>query len=204
MKRVLIFLAIIMIAVPVFAQNEWNGNRHFSINVNPSPFIYAPLMGGFGFSGGVEFAPLSFVSVKGNIYYIGYNLGKYVDMADDSLKLSMLRFSAEGRFYPSRNYVEGFFLNGGLQFHRIGAEFKFDNVSIAGGLNTYSVYGGLGYKIVVGKSRLGFAMEPYLDFIWPIYSDIPFELMDTKSSNLFGWMLGVKLFRAGFRMGIAF
>ncbi|MDR0324451.1 MAG: hypothetical protein LBI12_08415 [Treponema sp.] len=198
MKKIFVFLVIILIAAPVFAQQ-----RHFAITISPSPIIYAPILGGIGIVAGVEFAPLKNFAVKGNFYYVGWDFGKLIDEAGVDADISMLRFSVEGRFYPSGNYVEGFFLNGGFQFHRLGASFSYEGIKLSDGLNTYGVYGGAGYKLVFGRSRLGFVLEPTLDFIWPLKSDIPFKDM-AAGSNLFGWILGVKMFRGGLKLGLAF
>ena len=205
MKKFFCILVIILIVIPVFAQKSWDGNRRMAITINPFTIAYPPAFGGLGIQGGFEFALVEMASIKANVFYVRYDLGKISDNTDGSdTILSMFRLSLEGRWYPMGDYVEGFFVNGGFQFHRLSAKFDFDDAYLGIGLNTYSLYGGVGYKIVFGNSRIGFVLEPTLDFIWPVYSDIPFDKMDKSSSNILGWMMGVKLFRLGISVGVAF
>ena len=70
--------------------------------------------------------------------------------------------------------------------------------------NTHAIYGGAGYKFVFGQSQSAFALETKLDFVWPISTDIQFDRMSDSTSMLVGWVMGVKLFRLGLVLGMAF
>jgi hypothetical protein len=65
------------------------------------------------------------------------------------------------------------------------------------------VLSGIGYKVVFGKKRTGFAMEPVIDYVWPFYSTLPVKSFDFD--KLFGFVaMSAKGFRAGIYMGFAF
>ncbi|MDR2702342.1 MAG: hypothetical protein LBB72_07920 [Spirochaetaceae bacterium] len=210
MKKILVFLAVFIIAAPVFAQAEWDGEQKMAVTFNPFPFIGGLLLRGVGIDAGLEYAPVSMASVKTSFYFFKFDPTKWFDTSSDSSNydIHFLRFSLEGRWYPSQEYVKGFFLNGGLFFHQFGvsASMNYSGADFSGSdsLNTFGLYIGAGNKMVYGSGRVAFVMEPTLDFAWPLYSDIPFDKMDIISSNFVGWCLGVKLLRFGFRLGVAF
>ena len=220
MKKVIVLFVIVLLAAPVFAQQSWQGNRQFAVNVSFMPMVEGISLGGFGFEGAAEFAPIRPFSVRASFRYVGFDAFKqlkdtldYFTDIKSSLDIYHLRFALEGRWYPSKKYIHGFFLNGGFQFDRLSlsAQFKYEKVSIGvgGGLNTYGLLAGLGYKGVFGSSRVAFSIEPAINFVWPLSSDIPFkEISDASggagASAVLGWMLGMKLVRAGLRFGVAF
>jgi hypothetical protein len=208
MKKLFILLIIFMLTIPVFAQKAEPVNRHVAVSFNPIPLFTGVFLGGFGVDAGLEFAPIRNTSLKAGFFYLGFDPGKFNITNLEKGEISAIRVNAEARWYPEGKYVEGFFLNGGFQYHRLKAAFTLENgeksATTGGELNTYGLYFGLGYKAVFGDSRAGFTLEPFLDFDWPIKSDIPFDEMDPISGNLLGWALGVKLFRFGLGFGIAF
>lgn len=211
MKKFMFFMIIVFLAAPLFSQESWEDNRRIAITLDPNPMIFGLLLGGFGVEAGLEYAFAQQFAVKGIVRYWGFDPIKWFGDDLDGVKsnFSVFRANAEGRWYPSQCYVHGFFLNTGLQYDLFSASGSYyantgTRVSLGEGWNTLSIYGGLGYKAVFGKGRVAFIMEPTLDFIWPLYSDIPFSDMGTLAGNLVGWALGVKLVRAGLLFGIAF
>jgi hypothetical protein len=129
-----------------------------------------------------------------------------------SSDVSTLRFSLEGRWYPAQNYLHGFFLSLGLQYHQItgsvSLEIDYDEKSydfnIKKGFNTYGLFAGLGYKAIYGKNRVAFSLEPVLDFAWPISSDIPFADMSDDLGSLASFMVGTALGVRGPRFRLLF
>jgi len=215
MKKIFIFLAVLMIVSPVFAQKDaleglneledTSVKRQFAILLNPIPLVIGVIGGGFGLEAGVEYAPASMASVKASVYYIGLDPSKWFDVTKEgNARFSITRVSLEGRWYPSEQYVKGFFLNGGFYYHQVNAALRWADVDFGTGLSTYGIYIGIGTKKITGNGRVSFSYEPTVDFTWPISSEIPFNKLDILSSNLLGWVLGVKLVRFGWRFGIAF
>jgi hypothetical protein len=226
LKKLIIFLVIAVVAVPAFSQA---GRRQMAANVNLNPLVASVFLSGWGIEGGLEYAVIRPISVKANALYATTNPLKAaggldnlgVDFGgvgvDASISVSALRFSLEGRWYPAQNYLEGFFVGGGLQFHRLMAsgslsisyEGESERFDATEGMNTFGVFAGLGYKAVFGKSRVAFTLEPVLDFAWPIMSDIPFKDMNDglgsdMAGNVAGWALGVLGPRFRLLFGLAF
>ena len=215
MKKIFLLMAIIVsLVAPAFAEGErerWDGNRQMAVGVRISPFLVGSLLGGFGLDAGFEFAPLRAASVRANVRYIGFTpfIFEFVDYEDSgsaSARLSMLRFNLEGRWYPGRNYLQGWFLSGALQFQRLAASGSIfvNDEELAGGIgmNTLSAFAGLGYKIVFRSSqRAAFMMEPILDLGWRIASDIPREILSIPFT---GWMMGTNGLRFSLLFGAAF
>jgi hypothetical protein len=222
MKKILFLLMFVFLSVSVFAKEDWEGSRQIAITMNPNSLVTGLILGGFGINAGVEFAPIRWVSVKANIYYIGFDPFKLIGepLFDDvdgeeifnpiGFNVSLFRANLEGRWYPLGGYVSGWFLNGGLQFHRISAStsFSVSEANLGKGkvgidIDTWGICVGGGYKAVIGKNRAGFVLEPMLDFTWPLRSDIPLNEMGIEG-NLLGWMLGVKGLRGSLMFGVAF
>jgi hypothetical protein len=215
MKKIFVLLAVFMIVSPIFAQRsameglddlgESSGDKQFAVLLNPLPLVFGIIAGGFGFEMGVEYAPVQMASVKGSIYYIGFDPTKWFNVdTSGNANFSILRVSLEGRWYPAEQYVKGFFLNGGFYYHQVNAALKWEGGNFGTGLSTWGFYLGLGSKRVTGNGRVSFSFEPTIDLTWPLSSEIPFDELDVFSSNLLGWALGVKLIRFGWRMGVAF
>jgi hypothetical protein len=113
MKKIIFLLMVVFLTVPAFAEEEWDGNRQMAITMNPVPLIGGLILGGFGINVGFEFAPIPTASVKANIYYVGFDPVKFVDgNTQGKSNASLFRANLEGRWYPSGNYVSGWFLNG--------------------------------------------------------------------------------------------
>ena len=215
MKKFLMFVIIGVIVFPLFAQEDWGSNRQFAITTNPSPLIIGMVLGGFGLNLGFEYAPIQQFAGKFNIQYVGFDplkWGGVVFDGDDSvntrLHLYMLRMNLEGRWYPQSRYVHGWFVLGGLQYHRLGASasVSLDDFSAneGAGFDTVGIVAGVGYKAIFGSGRAGFVFEPMLDITFPIFSDIPFRDMDVIARNMLGILLGVRGVRAGLLFGVAF
>ena len=218
MKKAFFLSMIIAIlaAAGLSAQTAWEGNRRMAVMINPIPLVLGTAIGGFGLEAGFEYAPAPQFSVKTGVYYMGYfyNLYDYTTAngGNSSTGMYTMRVSLEGRWYPNEDSVHGLFLNGGFQYHRLGGSYSITVYDYGGqetstgqsqGYNTYCIYLGVGYKAIFGKNRAGFAMEPTLDFVGPLYSEIPFG-GDLASNNLAGWVLGIKMFRLGIAFGAAF
>jgi len=211
MKKVIVLFIIVLLAAPVFAQQSWEGNRRFTVNLSSMPMFVGMVLGGFGIEGAAEFAPIRPFSMRGSFRYIGYdpinNLDKFSGISiekDSGIKFSTLRLTFEGRWYPSHKYVQGFFLDGGFQFDRISGKLEFKKITLGGGLNIFGLFGGFGYKWVFGVSRVAFSIEPAFNFVWPLKSDIPFNDFGLWSSNYLGWIFGVRMVRGGLRFGVTF
>jgi len=206
---------IVLLAAPAFAQEErerWDGNRQMAVAMRVSPLLIGSLLGGFGIDAGFEFAPLQAASVRANVRYVGFSpfIFDFVYYEEDAgsarARLSMLRFNLEGRWYPGRNYVQGWFLSGALQFQRLmasGSIFVDDTELSEGiGMNTWSAFAGLGYKIVFRSSqRAAFIMEPAIDVGWRLASEIPHEVLSIPFT---GWMMGTNGLRFSLLLGAAF
>jgi hypothetical protein len=114
------------------------------------------------------------------------------------------RVSLEGRWYPSsRRYARGFFTNGGFQFQRLDGAFSIDGKPYDNEYNALGFFLGLGYKAVIGRSRAGFVFEPTFDYVWPLYSKLLYDL-PPSAGNQVSWLLGIRGFRFGLNVGVAF
>jgi hypothetical protein len=200
----LVFIAATMI--PVFAQ-ESEASRKFAVTLDPIPLIIGPLLGGFGFGASFEFAPITMASARASVYYIGMKFGDSDGAGSYAeVKLNYLAITGEGRFYPFKTGVEGFFLDAGMAFVRLGGNVvvKSEGESASGDahINAFSVLGGLGYKIVFGKSRVGFFLEPALSYRYIVSSDIDWKA--DNGLNLVATILGIKGFGFALNMGVAF
>jgi hypothetical protein len=104
-KKIAVLLLVLMTAVPVFARDNGDGEKKIAITMNPGPLIIGTILGGFGMNIGVETAILKWLSVKGNLYYIGFDPIKFagydeIDGAGYSSNVSLFRANAEVRWYP--------------------------------------------------------------------------------------------------------
>jgi hypothetical protein len=202
MKKIFVFLTVIALAVPVFAQNDgkdWTGNRRTAVYADPTLFLVGPLFGVMGGAAGVEVASLKSFSLCTRIFYVS-------SISWEDIDAHILYTSLEARWYPERNYVQGFFLSGGLQYHLFSAEYGFSDGEIEPGASyhAFGFLGGVGYKFVFGKKQFGFFLEPSLYYAWPIKTNIPFDETDKYSGNVMAMMLGIKFARPSLIFGLAF
>jgi len=178
MKKLFLATTLIALAIPAFGQEgseRWDGDRRMAITANLTPILVGAFTGGFGMGAGFEFAPGPSASARLNLYYIGFDSALMGEEGGDGLHL--LRLNLDGRWYPQNVYARGWFLNGGLQYHAIIAPQVFWGVNgedLSGTMNTWSVMAGVGYKFVARSTqRVAFVIEPKLDFVWAVHSDIP-------------------------------
>ena len=202
MKKVVLFLVIIAMAAPVFAQDmgtvNWDGNRRMAVMINPLPLFIVPMIGGFGIGAGFEYAPSPFFSIKPFVNILNLNQRNFWDEEDND-SLFMLRFSTEARWYPLGNFVHGLFTNLGLQYHLLNQNLT--DVDI-GTFHTLGIFWGVGYKFVWGRSRAAFVVEPTIEHSWVLTTSIP--EIDPLVDHAIGWLLGIRWFRVGLKVGVAF
>ena len=188
-KPILLITAIAVFAVPVFAQENWNGKRQMAVTMS----IIGPIIfpGKFCMDIGFEYAPVPSAAVKVNLRY-----------RPDGF----FRVSAEGRWYPQENYLHGYFFGGALQYQRIFklSDFFWDAPSKVADhpVNILSVFLGTGYKAIFGNERTAFAMEPAMDFGWPIALEHFIE--HPYNYTFWPWLAGVGGLRIKVPMGVAF
>jgi hypothetical protein len=208
MKKPLVLLIVFLTVIPVFAQEKEEKERRTAITFDPLPLIAGTLLGGFGMNTGFEHAFIRPASVKANIYFIGFNPGNMIDITEINGYFSMGRFNLMGRWYPLENFVHGWFFNGGMQYHYLMGVILYDEKARTGiqeWYNTFGLHLGAGYKAIFGKGRANFVLEPSLDYVFPLYSDLPFmNEVPVITSNYIGWILGIKGFRFELLMGVAF
>jgi hypothetical protein len=217
MKKITVFLLAMLIAIPVFADEDWEGDRTMAITMSPTPLIIGTVMGGFGINAGFEVSLLKWLSVKGNIYYIGFDPLQFAGFNEIEIEgegtytsnVSLFRANAEARYYPDGGYLKGWFLNGGVQFHRLSASARVTSDEMPGayaeagiGFNTLGICAGTGYKLIFGKGRVGFVLEPSLDYTFPLFTEIP--QAGDFADVIVGSLLGTRGFRASLLFGAAF
>jgi hypothetical protein len=228
MKKVLFFLFVCLIAIPVFseeawrfnsADEDWKSNRAVAITFNPVYLIVDSVIDSFGISPGLEYAFHQMFSVKAQAHFFYFDPSKmfsFISSESDSMVTS-LRVALELRWYPNENRVNGFFINGGVHYFRLFGTFynndfvwKYDE---DGGYGYYEVleydnssalgvYFGLGYKWVIGKRRGGFVIESSLDYISSFHFDgMPSKEFDQFDTNL---IFGTQGLRFNLVFGVAF
>jgi hypothetical protein len=221
LKKLVIVLVIVMAAIPAFSQ-DWRGNRQMAANVNFNPLVLGLALKGGGIEGGFEYAFMRSFSAKANVMYATADpIKAATDLGGISLggiggslssDVSARRFSLEGRWYPAENYLHGFFVSLGLQYHQItgsaSLEIDYDGKSyefnIKEGFNTFGPFAGVGYKAIFGRNRLAFSLEPVLDIAWPFSSDINFDRMSDDLGGLASLMVGTALGVRGPRFRLLF
>jgi hypothetical protein len=217
MKKITVFLLALLTVIPVFAEEgESEGNKTMAITASPGPLIIGTVLGGFGINAGFEISLLKLLSVKGNIYYLGFDPLKFVGYSEIEAdgnsytgNVSLFRANAEARYYPAGEYLEGWFVNAGVQYHRISASARVKHDEMPGayeeagiGFNTFGICVGGGYKLIFETGRVGFVLEPVLDFTWPLFTEIP--RFNDFTDVIIGSLLGIRGFRAGLLFGAAF
>jgi hypothetical protein len=214
MKKVIFLLGIVFLSNSVFAQETWEYNRRNAITLNPGAFIIGTTVEGFGIGLAYERAFTQQFTTKVNGYFFGYEAGTGYNSTESRVDgfTATVMAALEGRWYPLSRYLEGVFVNGGLQYHLLAGTVAFydyyegrDRI-YRGTSSTVSFFTGLGYKVVFGKNRFGLTLEPTVDYIWPFFSNIPFdfrdEAMDHSSLRMAG--MGIKGVRLGLQIGVAF
>jgi hypothetical protein len=214
MKKVILFLGIVLLASSVFAQEKWEYNRRNAVTLNPGAFIIGTTVEGFGIGIAYERAFAQQFTVKTNGYFLGYEAGKghnsTESRVDGFTATGML--ALEARWYPLARFLEGIFASGGFQYHLLAGTVAFYDYhegrdrEFRGAASTVSFFTGLGYKVVFGKKRFGLALEPTIDYIWPFYSNVPRPFRDDgiDHSTLSMSGMGIKGVRLGLQIGVAF
>jgi hypothetical protein len=199
MKKIYLFaLVAMMISARSFAQEEQV--QHFALTIDPIPLLVGPVLGGFGIAGSFEFAPLSRVSARTNIYYLGAKLTSADEYEGTDVKFSFFRFTLEGRFYPFSLAPRGFFLGGGYGFNTVSgsARVKSEGESNSGSLNFHTLFLDLGYKICFGsENRAPIFIEPSLGYNFLLGSSVELD-------PAVALLLGAAGTSIGLTIGVAF
>ena len=227
MRRIVLFLLILTISLPVFAQKneqvDWKDNRRMALMFNPNPFIFGTTAGGFGISPGFEIAFTPSFAMKTQFYYLGIDPEVLFGYGVEGDFVSSFRLSLDFRWYPMQNYVRGIFANYGVQAQYLKGSFIYhtyewiydidekkghdvlvDTVNLNGDNSTaLGMYFGLGYKFVFGKGRPGLAIEPTLDYIWSMYFSDWSSRTDYYYINPYAF-LGTQGLRFAIHLGVAF
>ena len=171
---------IVFLAAPAFAQDGGEtpeADRRMAVTVSLAPLVVGAMFGGFGMDAGFEYAFAPFASVKANVRFVNIDPLRFNAVDADygfRPRASQLRYNLEGRWYPQENYVQGFFLNGNLQYQRLFAtsSIEVNDEEMDASINTLSGFVGVGYKAVFRSTRRhAFVMEPALDLGWRIFCD---------------------------------
>jgi len=243
-KKIFIILLLAIVIMPVFAtehaEEESQGNRRFAVTLDLVPLGTGLIFGGHGLGVGLEYSVLKNFSVKTYFSYTHIDFARIPSFDKDTAysgkggpgypekgtdtAVTWTKFCMEARWYPRENYIEGFFINGGYQFHRFDVRaagvltfYDMDKTIPLGpepyphppkmamaDADTHNIFAGAGYKFIFGQSRIAPLLEAKLDFTWPLATEIRFDRMSDSTSMLVGWMLGVKLFRLGLVFGASF
>jgi hypothetical protein len=206
MKKFLVLFIVLFVAIPVFAQDgdqtdDWKGKR-MAITLNPTTIVLGLMNEGFGLSVGFEYAFLKTFSTKFDMYVVAFRPdGIYTsaEYEDETLGVSF-RFALNARWYPLGGALEGLFVSGGFQYQQtLGNFFLWDGYTLAKfkGNKALGLHLGVGYKILFGKGRVAFAIEPNIDVIWSFH-------LGKKPEYIGNWMLGQNGFRIGTNFGFAF
>ena len=158
------------------AVKDWRFNRKMAVNFDLFPFFFAVESGGIGFRTGFEYALNNSISIQANLCYLAVHSSRYWynwDYDDEEIYrfsyLHSFRFQIECRWYPAGHYLRGIFINGGLQYQGVYSRYWFDNsgdlTQQSGGLNSFGIYKGIGYKLVIGRTRQGLILEPVIEYI---------------------------------------
>jgi hypothetical protein len=216
MKKFLVLFIVLFTVFPVFAQDDdqadtWKGKR-MAITLNPNTIILGIMSEGIGFSAGFEYAFVRHFTTKLNLYVVAFRPDSIYSGAiyvEDDVGVSY-RFSLDARWFPLGGAVEGLFANVGFQYQQTLGNFyieeqfynsdtewneyiftKFKGDIALGG------YFGVGYKVVLGRGRVAFVIEPCMDVIWSYH----LGKRPTYGGN---WMLGQNGYRVTTNFGFAF
>ena len=208
MKKIFLFLVLVcVITFQVFSQEteeSWEKKRRHVFTTNLTPLFMSSFLGGFGINAGYEYALGPYGSLKINGTYMGFRSWEF-DYYDDNIEnyfVALLRFNAEGRWYPMGDYFKRWFLGGGLQYHWISISPFVDDKNANQGAHSVSLVLGVGYKFIIGKPRAALVIEPLLEYAARIYSGLE---SDTWSYfNPFEWLLGINGPRFSLLFGVAF
>jgi hypothetical protein len=216
MKKLLVLFIVLFTVIPTFAQDDdqadaWKGKR-MALTLNPNTIILGIMSEGIGLSAGFEYAFVRYFTTKLSLYVFAFRPDSIYSNAiyvEDDMGVSF-RFDIDARWYPLGGAVEGLFANAGIQYQQTWGNFYVEeqgyNSNI--GWNEYSYtkfkgdialggYFGAGYKVVLGRGRIAFVIEPCMDVIWSYH----FGKKPNYSGN---WMLGQNGVRLTTNFGFAF
>ena len=192
-KPFLLTVAIATFAVPVFAGENWNGNRQMAVTLSVRTLLSSE--SGFDATLGFEYAPIPDASVTANFGYTfttGYISSDSVGNIS-TLGQSKFHVRIGGRWYPQESYIHGYFLGGSLQFMNNSIavsklDKKGDRIRAGGWREIFfSIFADTGYKAIVGSNkRAAFAIEPTLSFGVPLAAlgSVHYDLRDDYWENI--------------------
>ena len=209
-KLFLLIVAITIFAVPVFAEENWNGNRQMAVTVSVRAVLIDNV--GFDVNLGFEYAPIPNASVTAGFGYTFTTGQSYRNNAGGIkiLEQSISHIRLGGRWYPQESYISGYFLGGSLQFINnsiAGSDWDEERGKIStGGWREifFSFFADTGYKVIVDSDkRATFAIEPTLSFGVP-FAVLGSDLYDYWENIWFGWEDGASGLFLRLPIGIAF
>lgn len=192
-KLFLLIVAITIFAVPVFAEENWNGNRQMAVTVSVRAVLIDNV--GFDVNLGFEYAPIPNASVTAGFGYTFTTGQSYRNNAGGIkiLEQSKYHIRLGGRWYPQESYISGYFLGGSLQFMNNSIavsklDKKGDRIRAGGWREIFfSIFADTGYKAIVGSDkRAAFAIEPTLSFGVPLAAlgSVHYDLRDDYWENI--------------------
>jgi hypothetical protein len=206
-KMMSVFILIALIGIPSFAQEDESWHR-YAVTFDPLPLILGTMLGGFGIGASFEFLPVSMVSARARVNYLGVKISRYT--VDEDIAWSHLDIAGEGRFYPFKTGLGGLFLGAGLAYMRIGGSATFsledESESTRESINALSIFGNVGYKLIIGNKITkpgSLFVELAVVYRHYLFPDIDWE--DYWALDTYFWAVGLKN-GAGYAltMGVAF
>jgi len=180
MRKIFLLIALFTVTVPAFAWDDWGGNRRMAVTVQST--IWGPAIIGFGFE--YAFAPNASVKIR-VLYGPGRGAGN-----------AFRGFNLDGRWYPHGNYVQGWFLSGGLRFM-----LPPDGPSIReGGMasSALSAFVGTGYKLTLGSDQVRPA------FVFEMLAEAGWRIIHDGADPVISWLSGTSGPQFRFPIGVAF
>jgi hypothetical protein len=190
MKKIIFLSVVVFLTVPAFSQDDGDGGKEYFQQALTTDIIHT-FLGFFGGGGsiGYEYAPVQPAAVKASLCFL------YLEQSSKQCGFFFM-VNTEGRWYPMQKYIHGFFINGGYQFQRFSAPLFNTNTAVY----NHVIHAGLGYKVIFTKDLNGLVLEPFINYILPVSSDIPPGTLTTPKR----WLLGTGGFRVGLSLGTAF
>ncbi|MDR0909158.1 MAG: hypothetical protein LBM77_05270 [Spirochaetaceae bacterium] len=173
MKKIvcLVCLAFCLLSfsTPLYSLDFGDDERLYSMaaNIDPIWLFAGAFTMGFGIEGGFEYAPLPWLSARVNGGYFGTDLG---GLMGSDFKIGFAVADADVRYYPVAEYVEGFFINAGARYMQLWGnilQLKLHDVN----LSMFAFKTGIGYKILTGRGKIVFFIEPAFWWNFMIPSD---------------------------------